>query len=219
MARTGWGLSNYLSSSTVPITTYPLTIACWAKIGTLGQSQYLAGIYNSSGGDDRNCYNIYVRSSNEVGIQSADSSSWSGALTTTTVSAGVWIHAAGTVTSATARAAYLNGGGKGTNATSRTATGINRIGAGKALGTGTFGPVGSNSVIAELGFWNQALTDAEIASLAAGASPMLVRPSALVAYWPLVGVNSPENNIVANNSLTITGTLPVSPHPRMFDPE
>lgn len=34
--------------------------------------------------------------------------------------------------------------------------------------------------------WDVALSDAEVALLSRGASPMLVRPEALVEYWPMI---------------------------------
>ncbi len=36
--------------------------------------------------------------------------------------------------------------------------------------------------------WNVALTDAEVAALASGVSPLLVRPENLVRYRPLIVV-------------------------------
>lgn len=42
--------------------------------------------------------------------------------------------------------------------------------------------------ISEVGYWNVALTDADVAVLAKGVSPLLVRPEGLVAYWSLAAI-------------------------------
>ena len=39
--------------------------------------------------------------------------------------------------------------------------------------------------LAEAAIWNAALSDAEVAALATGVSPLLVRPGSLVFYAPL----------------------------------
>lgn len=60
---------------------------------------------------------------------------------------------------------------------------------------------------ADLGIWNTALTANEIASLAKGKRPHMVRPKSLVAYWPLDGLQSPEPDLSGNaNNGTLTGT-------------
>ena len=50
--------------------------------------------------------------------------------------------------------------------------------------------------IAELAIWNIALSDDDVFALGDPdnrVSPLLVRPDALVGYWPLVGFAAPEN--------------------------
>lgn len=71
--------------------------------------------------------------------------------------------------------------------------------------------------IAEAAIWSAALTAEEFAVLAAGASPLLVRPGALVNYWPIVGRHGPEIDLVGGNDLTVNGAV-ASDHPRMFYP-
>ena len=57
-----------------------------------------------------------------------------------------------------------------------------------------------------------ALTDEEIASLAAGVSPLRMRRDNLVAYWPVNG-QSPEPDVVGGLDLTITGSPLISEEP------
>ena len=67
--------------------------------------------------------------------------------------------------------------------------------------------------MAEVGIWNVALTDAEIASLADGMTCDKVRPQSLVFYAPLV-----RELIDARGGLTITNnnTATVAAHTRVY---
>jgi hypothetical protein len=82
------------------------------------------------------------------------------------------------------RRAYIDGGSKGTNGTSRTPSGVNKTGVGylcRSSQTGYF-----SGRIAEVAVWDAALTDAEAALLGAGYSALFVRPQDLLVYWPMV---------------------------------
>lgn len=67
---------------------------------------------------------------------------------------------------------------------------------------------------AECGIWNVTLTAAEAISLGQGLSPLSVRPSSLLAYWPLVGHSSPERELINRFEGVLTGTSLVD-HPRV----
>lgn len=68
---------------------------------------------------------------------------------------------------------------------------------------------------AEYGLWSTALGVDEIAALAAGYAPFLIRPASLAGYWPLIGRYSPEIDLRNGNNGTLTGTTNFD-HPRMF---
>jgi len=60
---------------------------------------------------------------------------------------------------------------------------------------------------ADVGLWTVGLSSSDAAALARGASPPSVHPSNLLAYWRLVGSDSPEpDSTVTNADLTLTGT-------------
>jgi len=42
-----------------------------------------------------------------------------------------------------------------------------------------------DGLVAEVAVWNVVLDDSEIAALAQGVSPLLIRSTALVEYWPV----------------------------------
>jgi hypothetical protein len=76
-----------------------------------------------------------------------------------------------------------------------------------------------NGDIAEVAQWSVALTTDEIAALAKGLSPLLVRPTALQFYAPVIGRYSSEPAIVGGYTGTIFGTATVADHPRIIYPE
>ena len=71
--------------------------------------------------------------------------------------------------------------------------------------------------LAECATWSVALTAAEMASLGAGVSPLLIRPASLTGYWPLWGRHSPEINWKSATTATLTGTAEAA-HPLILNP-
>lgn len=138
------------------------------------------------------------------------------ASTTSGYSADTWHHGCAVFASATSRAAYLDGGNKGTNATNHLPSGVNRSFVGTRILSGTRAFF-LNGMVAEAGIWDIALSDAEVAALATGLSPLLVRPESLVAYWPLWGSSDPEIDRVGGLGLAVTGAT-ADAHPRVFNP-
>ena len=138
------------------------------------------------------------------------------ASTSTGYSTGVWTHAAAVFATTTSRTAYINGGSSGTSTSTRNnPSGLDSVSIGR-LGYST--PINYlNGRTAEVGVWNVELTATEIATLAKGVSPLLVRADALVSYWPIVGRTSPEIDLMGAHPLTLTGTVQVD-HPPMRYP-
>ena len=66
-----------------------------------------------------------------------------------------------------------------------------------------------NGAIAEAAAYSVALDESEIASLAAGFSPLMIRPESLIGYWPLGGAycaNDADIDVVGANHLTDNGS-------------
>ena len=219
MSRRGWSTSNYVRYGVGMVTAAPLTMAVWAKTSVTGTAQVPMGLFSSGSAYNRNSFRLEITTGNVVAAATASGGGSSQAVSSTSISADTWFHACGVFASSTSRAAYLNGAGKGTEATSRVPSSVDRISIGVGEGTTAaqpLAPAGTGD-IAEAALWNVALTDAEVASLATGISPLLIRPTSLVGYWPLIGVIDPEPNLFSNASkMFIQGSLSAAAHPRVF---
>lgn len=217
MARTGFSTSNYLDLASAIVSAEPFSVSFWC-FPTANATQRDFGIYNSASSPGQNNFSIFLSSSGTVNAQSFAGGASVQATTSTTVTLNAWNHVAGVYASTSSKAAYLNGGGKGTTSSIAIPSGVNRTRIGLAGWAAPSSP--SNGPIADVAVWNIALSDADVASLAAGVSPLLVHPEALVAYWPLVGNNSPENNFKSNSAvMSITGSLSKAAHPRIIMPK
>jgi len=100
-------------------------------------------------------------------------------------------------------------------------TSVNDLGQANAtnlrLGEETNGNRDRNGRLAELAYWDVVLNDSEKVALSKGISPLLIRPSSLFFYVPLIGRYSPEADIVGADSGTVTGATAIQ-HPPMIYP-
>jgi hypothetical protein len=122
---------------------------------------------------------------------------------TNAYTANTWHHAAAYMLAGSSAGIYLNG-------SKNTGSGGGSIGGGVTL---RFGNTTSASVlVAELALWSVQLTDAEVAMLALGLSPALVRPQSLLHYLPCI-----RNVADVWRSTTIAASGgAVADHPRIF---
>jgi hypothetical protein len=219
MARSFTRTNNdYLHISSAVLTSTPITMACWYKVTDITNFHCLMSLTNYVGGASGHFHMLAARG--DVAGDKLEATSYSGAssaaLSDIAYTANVWQHGCAVFASATDRRVYLDGGNKGTNATSRNPTSLGFTSIAMLRRDGYLqGPV--DGLIAEAGMWNVALTDDEVAILAKGVSPQLVRPGNLVAYWPLIGRYSPEIDLVGGYNLTVDGAV-VENHPRILYP-
>jgi hypothetical protein len=218
MARSNTGsTSNYLEFAGAALTGAPCTLAAWVYPGNVTSEMHVIGL-TTTGGD--NGFLLLTIDGSQPGDPVAaysGGSAYPQALTTAGFVANTWQHVAAVFTSASSRAAFLDGGNKGTNGTTSNPIGtIARTTVGLYRGGSTGGPFDGR--IAEVGVWDVALSDEEVASLAKGFSPRLVRPGSLVGYYPLIGRYSPELDFGngGGRPLTITGTMAQADHCRVF---
>lgn len=183
MARSFNGTSDYLQTN-APITVLPVTISAWFRRRTTGVSVVLASLQAHQGSSNTGI-RLTVFSTNVIRVTSITTTGTvASADSTTTYLAGAWQHACGIVASSADRRAFLQGGSKGTNTTSR------------VIGTPTRFTIGANyvsdalatwydDVVADVALWDVALLDAEVFALSQGRDPREIQPGALVGFYAL----------------------------------
>jgi hypothetical protein len=217
MARSGWSSSNLIRRTSGILTAAPLTMACWFNPASISPAapNTMMSLCRSAETGALNQFRIAMNVGAAVFVQAGDGSSFTTTTTSTTVaSANTWNHACGVVAAADDRRVFLNGGGKATSAVSRIPSGIDR----NSIGTRDSAVAATNDfggALAECALWDAALTDEEVAILALGYSPLLVRPQNLYAYLPLV------RDVIDYRSgdFSAVGSLTVEPHTRVFLPD
>jgi len=208
------GTTKLANTAGAPATAMPITFSCWVY-PTAFDDPIGAGSLISLLDTDGSLDAFNMRIENNGSLRALTTSSGtdgqfaeSGA---GTVVLNSWQHCACTFVSTTSRAVFLNGA-KFTNAVSATApSGVNDVALG-AMYNISPDKLFFTGRMAEAAIWNVALSDDEIISLSRKFSPALVRPTALAAYWPLMGAVSPEPDLKGGYPLTITGSVPKADH-------
>ena len=208
---------HHLNVTTTPITAPAFTLVCWFNLDDVANSQDLISLGDT---DTQRAFRLNAGGNaggDPVRAIARDEGSFGIAVSSTGFSTGTWHHAAATFTTTTARAAFIDGGSKGTNTSLIVVPSIDRIRIGESADSD--GGNNADGRIAEAAIYNEVLDDAEIAILALGYSPLFVRRKALVAYWQIIGNLSPEPDYVGNFDLTLagdTGTPVKAAHTRII---
>ena len=199
----------------------PFVMACWVNLDDITTHKNF--MWLGDGDVNDNYFRLFTNASNDIVYANAVNGASYAALTSSTITAGVWHHVCAIFASATDRRILLNGGSKGTNTTNVTPVGLDRTAIGvlaKAARDQYMDGHIAEASIWDLSNWPGA-TDADkannfetiIPSLVAGFSPTHF-PLGLAAYWPLIrGLNDK----VGGYNLTANGTV-VSDHPRVIQP-
>lgn len=210
--------SQGLSYAGAVLAAEPLTMACWAFVDNLTATHCLMSLTDGTSNSRRmDLLANGAATGDPVQAFKQNSGTSDSAGTSAAYPSGTWFHAAAVFAGATSRAAYLNGASKGTNATSIATPVLNKTGLGylPRLTAASY----LSGRMAEAGIWNVALSDAEVLTLARGVSPLMVRPEALIAYWPLLGRYAPENDLLGGFPLTLSASPPAqAAHPRILYP-
>lgn len=202
MSRSFNGSSQYLSDGSLSI-TFPLTISAWIYpgTGTTGAGEHGIVVLTNHGSDATSialwvAYNGGATNSLAAKAQSAGGGT-DNAFATTQLTPNVWTHGCAIFNSTSSRACYQDGANKGTNATLLNSGTLSFIDIGAENNTGSFLNLYSG-LVADVCLWNVALTDDEVAVLAKGVPAYLIRPTAIVRYYPVYGLASPEPDFSGN---------------------
>jgi len=196
------GSSEYLQNASAVATTTPLTMACWFNSDSAAVNQTLLWLGDTAGFQDE--FTLWIGAAlDKVFAAARHAGPGVYAFSATGYSVSTWHHACAVYTNATSRAAFIDGGGKGTNTTSQVPAGIDATAIGR---TGSSKPVTYTSGrIAHAAIYNSALSDAEVWALAHGAIPLDIRRQNLVAYWPLTKEYG-DRDIVGQYDMTAYNT-------------
>lgn len=202
------GSSQFIYCTPALTTSFPFTMACWFNTDDLTTAQALM-----SNNDQFNVDYIYMYLNPTpdylaVSINGASSSQYIAVNSSHTADS--WYHACYVGAASNDHKVLLNAGNSGTSSTDVGAiTSFDASGIGAQVDSSPSDYM--SGMIAEAAWWNAALTDAEVAVLAAGYSPLLVRPQSLVAYLPLI--RDDDEDLIGGVSFTASGSPTVGDHP------
>ncbi len=201
-----------LTLASAPVTAPPFSVSIWFHALSV-QNAFLWGV-----GDTTSTQRHYLEiedagGSTRLHAGSKDGVGGSDAITSTEYSANVYQHAMRIWESTTDRTAWLNGGGKVQDTTSKAPSGIDRMRVGvdpdQTAGKWYDGYVGW------LVIWNVAIAENFVQMLAAGASPMGIVPESIVAAYPIYSNKTDGAVDVSGNGLDmgVAGTPVAAPGP------
>ncbi len=203
-ARSQPGSASYsATTTTLPVTAPAFTVSLWFR-PDVGSNMTL---WAANSGADTDYWSLQYRGdvtgTEVVGWIADHLGATAAAYTTTYAPPGTgWHHVACVEASASSRAVYLDGAGKGTDATSISPAGLTRCTVGTFRGALDAFPV--EGAVAKVAVFDVALTDAEIAALAAHADPRRMRRGHCVSYLPLDGDATGEPDLVTGLTWSIS---------------
>ena len=203
------GSSQYISGTiSLPAIT-PLTLSAWCRPDGFTATRSVISVNNTSANGR---HVLYFDTAAKLNAQTASGASAAQAVTTTTATASTWAHVAGVFSAANSRVAWLNGSASSAETTN---IGLSSVGT-LAIGNTRVHPswvTYFDGRIAEGAVWSAALSDSEIAALAKGVSPLLIRPQSLLYYAPLI---RDINDVRAGIALTNNASATVADHTRIY---
>ena len=183
---------SYLTVSSPIVTAYPFTVIAWFNPS---DADALYRIWGSSDtATFTNYWGMYYNLADKLAGYVNDGTTQRTAKTTNAVNVDAWNMAAIVYASATDRTVILNAdfANEGTNTTSSTPSSLDNTSIGALLVGASVLASGIAYPTANIAVWDVALTDNEITALYNGTWPNRVRPSSLLAHWPLWGNHDPE---------------------------
>lgn len=205
--------ANYLKNTTsAPVTAYPFTVCCWINPDSVAGFKTLVGISDKDSSSNRNA--LMLSGDKLLGAQNEN---FVAAQTTGTVGANVWTFVAWAAVSTNEQHLWI-----GSSKESPSVAGLSLGPSSDSIAVGVLADSSPSSAmdgeIAEVAVWSRQLDDAEVALLAAGFAPSFVQRG-LVFYAPLFnGTADDEVDIIGGRTLVETGTVTVTPHPRIVYP-
>lgn len=198
MARQFNGSTQYLELASTPVANPPATFACWFNPDSLAWSSLVSSVYYTSAhqymglwmSDTGQAYAIYRTTSGNYTTG-----------TVGTASVGEWSHGVAVFSSTANRSVFIDGGSKASATDGVGLANTTRIHVAARRTNAAYNHFPGKVIWPAI--WDVALTDEEVASLAAGAYPPDVRPGNLVFFHPLGGFDGENDKSILNgNDLT-----------------
>jgi len=220
MARTFNGSTQFLRRAEALNFTYPLTLALW--VYPQRSSLYEDVLCLARSADNSTGWFLQLRGPDgmKAAAVTAYQNTFAIARSSTTFSLNRWCHLAGVFTAANSRMVYLDGVAGSVEGTTLAVPTVDRIVIGAWERQGSWMAYFAGYA-AEAAVWKVALNASEIAQLAAGHSPLLVRPGDLIAYWPLGGPfgNDDRDHLAGLYDLTPFNSPGWTDHPSINYPQ
>lgn len=200
MARIFATTADKLTAASPAITASPLSMSCWYNATSLASNPLMVTLGVSGSAFNRYSLGCEFNGTKASSAQTAGGAAVVQALTSTTIATGAWHSFSGSWTSNIARAAYLDGGGKGTNTSNQGPAGVNQMFVSGRPSDGSGAMVGK---LAHVALWSRILGDIEHLYLGSGGHVRALSPD---LYYRLNQNASPEVADVGTFNLTVTGT-------------
>jgi hypothetical protein len=202
MARSGFNSTNHLTRSggNMGVTGQALTI--FARM--FGRGSTSSFVVDASAASNNYRRILVSNSTGQLDVGIDDGNGFIGQASGTVPNTAAWHSVCAVYTSSTSRVGYVNGvaGTVNTVARSPSAPDQFHIGVNRALNGA------ASNAIAEVCYWNVALTAQQVADLHAGADPRTIAGANLVAYIPMCeGAAAGVDQSGLGNTFTEVGTL------------
>lgn len=210
LSYTGWSSSNYLTRTDSALTNEPVTLFAWIRHPSAAAVRVAVGLDRGLTTNPGH-FLLWASAADAVQASKGINGGADAQATVGTTFVDRFIPAAALFEGNSSRYAWANGikSSQNTSALSSQDPSITTQTVGRYLRTNAPGPAPfTDGHIALATIWNAVLTDPELAVLAAGVFPGLVRPDAIVrAWWMLPGYPPGHDFSGQGAHLTLTGTI------------
>lgn len=213
MARDFAGAGNYLHCPT-PVTAAGFVVSLWFKAPGSDTIRVILSLRDTAVADNYWLIQTQGFQSDDIAVVANDGTASGSAVAVGGYTPEVWTHVLYRERHSSLRVIYVDGVNIDSDSTTVNPTSIDAL----WLGQHTLGDYAGE--IAEVAIWDAPLPNGDIPkmaeSLAAGFSPLLVRPEGLAFYAPLI--NDEDYDVIGAKSFTEVGSVGLSGHPPIVRP-